>query len=277
MTLHRRCARGLLVPLAVALTLGACSSGEEPDQTPSPTPNASSASEAEQPTGAPSEPSSEAASTEPKPTEEEESATPAGSEKKVSQEQIQAAIDAFVKKHEGADEIPGSDITPSELAEGSEDVKVEPKECRDVYLGLQDSDLPEGGRTHVAMHRNTGLGNVVWLSIQEYETAEDARQMVTDGDEPGPPQCKTMKIETNGLAMTLEYTQLDPPTFDNVDMASAMHVVQTIPGGASTTTNSVLALKGNVVVSSSLHSVEDSLTPEEAEAIVRDALEAMEQ
>ena len=143
MTLHRRCARGLLVPLAAALTLGACSSGEEPDPTPSPTPNASSASEAQQPTGAPSESSSEAASTEPKPTEE--SATPAGSGEKVSQEQIQAAIDAFVKKHEGAQEIPGSDITPSELAEGSEDVKVEPKECRDVYLGLQDSDLPEGG------------------------------------------------------------------------------------------------------------------------------------
>lgn len=262
--------RGFLVPLAGALTLAACSSSEEP----SPTPSASSATEAEQPTGAPSEPSSEAASAEPQPTEE--SATPAATGEKVSQEQIQAAIDAFVKKHKDAQEIPGSDITPSELAEGSEDVKVEPKECRDVYLGLQDSDLPEGGRTHVAMHRNTGLGNVVWLSIQEYETAEDARQMVTDGDEPGPPQCKTMKIETNGLAMTLEYTQLDPPTFDNVDMASAMHIVQTIPGGASTTTNSVLALKGNVVVSSSLHSVEDSLTPEEAEAIVRDALEAME-
>lgn len=266
MNLHRRSARGLLVPLAAALTLGACSSGEEPRPTESPTPSASSApspSETEQPTKAPSEPSSEA--------------SPATSGEKVSQEQIQAAIDAFVQKHEGAQEIPGSDITPSELAEGSEDVKVEPKECRDVYLGLQDSDLPEGGRTHVAMHRNTGLGNVVWLSIQEYETAEDARQMVTDGDEPGPPQCKTMKIETNGLAMTLEYTQLDPPTFDNVDMASAMHMVQTIPGGASTTTNSVLALKGNVVVSSSLHSVEDSLTPEEAEVIVRDALEAMEQ
>lgn len=266
MNLHRRSARGLLVPLAAALTLGACSSGEEPRPTESPTPSASSApspSETEQPTDAPSEPSSDA--------------SPATSGEKVSQEQIQAAIDAFVQKHEGAQEIPGSDITPSELAEGSEDVKVEPKECRDVYLGLQDSDLPEGGRTHVAMHRNTGLGNVVWLSIQEYETAEDARQMVTDGDEPGPPQCKTMKIETNGLAMTLEYTQLDPPTFDNVDMASAMHMVQTIPGGASTTTNSVLALKGNVVVSSSLHSVDDSLTPEEAEAIVRDALEAMEQ
>lgn len=128
------------------------------------------------------------------------------------------------------------------------------------------------------MHRNTGLGNVVWLSIQEYETAEDARQMVIDQNEPTPPpQCKRIKVETAGLQVTLEYTELEPPTFDNVDMTSAMHIVETIPGGASTTTNSVLVLKGNVVVSSSLHSVDDSLTAEEAEAIVRDALEAMEQ
>lgn len=269
MYLNRRRAGAVLLPLVAMLSLGACSNGDEPSPTESPTHSASSAptpsstSEAQQATASPSEPSSDA--------------SPATSGEKVSKEQIQAAIDAFVKKHKDAQEIPGSDITPSELAEGSEDVKIEPKECRDVYLGLQDSDLPEGGKTHVAMHRNTGLGNVVWLSIQEYETAEDARQMVIDGDEPGPPQCKKMKIETKGIDMTLEYTQLDPPTFDNVDMTSAMHMVQTIPGGASTTTNSVLALKGNVVVSSSLHSVEDSLTPEEAEAIVRDALEAMEQ
>ena len=275
MTLHRRCARGLLVPLAVALTLGACSSGEEPDPTPSPTPNASSASEAEPSTGAPSEPSSEAASTEPKPTEE--SATPAGSEEKVSQEQIQAAIDAFVKKHEGAQEIPGSDIKPSELDEVSKGVKVEPKECKDAYLRLQDPDLPQTGKTHVAMHRNTGLGNLVWLSIQEYETAEDARRMATLSDEPGAAQCEKMKIEINGMTVTVEYTKRKPPAFDNVDLTSAMRLVETIPGGASTTTNSVLALKGNVVVSSSLHSVEDSFTPADADAIVRDALEAMEQ
>lgn len=275
MTLHRRRTRGFLVPLAVALTLGACSSSEEPGPTQSPTPSASSATEPEQPTGAPSEPSSEASPTEPRPTEE--SATPAASGEKVSKEQIQAAIDAFVKKHKDAQEIPGSDIKPSELKKDSDKVKVEPKECTDAYLGLQNPDLPQTGKTHVAMHRNTGLGNVVWLSIQEYETAEDARRMVIDQNEPTPPpQCKRIKVETGGLQVTLEYTELEPPTFDNVDMTSAFHMVETIPGGASTTTNSVLALKGNVVVASSLHSVEDSLTPEEAEAIVRDALEAME-
>ncbi len=263
MTLHRRRARGLLVPLAVALTLGACSAGDEPSPTQSPTPSASSES------------SSEASPTEPQQTEE--SATPAASGEKVSQEQIQAAIDAFVKKHEGAQEIPGSDIKPSELDEVSKGVKVEPKECRDAYLRLQDPDLPQTGKTHVAMHRNTGLGNLVWLSIQEYETAEDARRMATVSDEPGPSQCKKMKIETNGMTVTVEYTERKPPKFDNVELTSAMQLVETIPGGASTTTNSVLALKGNVVVSSSLHSVEDSFTPEDADAIVRDALEAMDQ
>lgn len=135
MNLHRRSARGLLVPLAAALTLGACSSGEEPRPTESPTPSASSApspSETEQPTEAPSEPSSDA--------------TPATSGEKVSKEQIQAAIDAFVKKHKDAQEIPGSDIKPSELKKGSDKVKVEPKECTDAYLGLQNPDLPQTGR-----------------------------------------------------------------------------------------------------------------------------------
>ncbi|WP_297739123.1 hypothetical protein [uncultured Tessaracoccus sp.] len=275
MTLHRRRARGLLVLLAVALTLGACSSGEEPSPTQSPAPTASSASEAEQPTGAPSEPSSKTSAAEMQ--QPQGPTTPAASGERVSQEQIQAAIDAFVKKHEGAQQIPGSEIDPGELADDSEDMKIEPQQCRDFYHDLQDGDLPEGGRTHVAIHRNTGLGNVVWLSIQEYQTAEDARQMAIDRGEPVPHQCNEAKTETNGVMMTLHYTQLEAPTFDNVDMTSAMHMVQTIPGGASTTTNSVSALKGNVVVSSSLHSVDGSLTPQEAVAIVRDALEAMEQ
>ena len=138
MCLNQRRAGVVLLPLVAVLSLGACSNGDEPSPTESPTHSASSAptpsstSEAQQPTATPSEPSSDA--------------SPATSGEKVSKEQIQAAIDAFVKKHKDAQEIPGSDITPSELAEGSEDAKVEPKECRDVYLGLQDSDLPEGVR-----------------------------------------------------------------------------------------------------------------------------------
>lgn len=269
---HRRRAHGFLIPLALALTLGACSSEGGPNQQESPASSAPSLSASEKPTGQPSESAPESSTSAPVASE-----SPAASGEKVSKKRIQAAIDDFVAKHKGAQEIPGSDIKPSELDEVSKGVKVEPKACRDAYLSFQDPDLPQTGKTHVAMHRNTGSGDIAWLSISEFDSPDDARKMMTHHEDSGSAQCERMEIETNGMKLTVQYITRTPPELASIDRVSASTVVETIPSGASTTTHSVVALKGNLMVLSSLSSVEDNFTPEQADAIVRDALQAIDQ
>ncbi|MDU7359821.1 MAG: DUF5642 family protein [Propionibacteriaceae bacterium] len=267
MYLNRRRAGAVLLPLVAMLSLGACSNSDEPSPTESPTHSASSAptpsstSEAQQPTATPSEPSSDA--------------SPATSGEKVSKEQIQAAIDDFVARHEGAQQIPGSDIKPSELDETAKGVKVEPKECEEAYTRFQDPDLPQNGKTHVALHRSNGYGDIIWLSISEFDTAEDADQMMKHDEDPGQAQCDRLKIEANGVKLTVEFEDRTPPKLEDVQRVTARKTVETIPGGASTTTHSVVALKGNLMIMSSLSSVEDNFTPEQADAVIKDALKAM--
>ena len=165
MYLNRRRIRTVVLPLVVALSLSACSEGEEPGPDTNPSRTTANASESAQPTESPGASSAEATM-----SESAKSETPAESGEKVSKERIQAAIDDFVARHKGAQQIPGSDIKPSELDEAAKGVKVEPKECEEAYTRFQDPELPQNGKTHVAQHRSNGYGDIMWLSISRSST-----------------------------------------------------------------------------------------------------------
>lgn len=257
-----------MISLTLLLTLSACASDDTPAPAQSQAPSATAASSSQPPASSASPQASEDATA---PSSKE----PPVPGETISKEQIRAALDDFKARHKGALETPNEQFDPRHAEDASEGLNVKPEQCRTAYLGHEDVEIADRATTHPVLYRNTANQDVMWLSMLEYPTAEDAHTIMKMRD-LDDTDCARMEIEAHGVKMVVTHKTRDLPHLEGAEMAHGVETVQTLPGGASTTTHSVVAWKGNLHVTSSLSSVEANYTAKDAEQVVLDALKAID-
>lgn len=261
----------LLAPLSIAaLALGACSSdGSTSSASSAPESTSAPASE----TASPSE--SEAPSKDPEPSQ----STPADDggkddgDGKVSAE-VQKAIDDFIAKHEGAQEIPASQLEPQKQMEAAQQLDVKPAECKEASMGANNPELLKGAVPAGAMHVDQAKGNSVVLMIMDYPSADAARNNV-EASKKLVSKCPKMEISMGGQKATNTQTMKPLDGLQGADEALQLEAITSLGEGAEIKGISGIALKGELLMITAVTSPDGSLGIEDAKQSLADALAAI--
>lgn len=208
----------LLAPVAVAaLALSACGGdAETPEVTTPPETSAQETTEevaSEEPTVEETAAAEEEASAEESPAEETGEAT--GEAPTELGPEARAALDAFLAKYEGAQEIPADQIDLEGTAEQANMFEIEPAECKDVMNSSMDPERLQDAVYGAAMAQD-GAGGSIVLSIIEFpQGSDEASNSVAEG-RANIGKCGGMTMSAQGQSIPVTLEEL-PGKVDGAD------------------------------------------------------------
>ncbi len=276
-----------IVPLAaLAMSLSACGGdagsddgSAEPATTASATANedtsdspADTASPDEEQTDEPSasEPGSDASEAPSSASGDDQGASKGGKQLSAG---AQKAVKQFVSTHEGAEEMPASELDPSKAQETMKNLKIEPKECADATAAgataefMKDAAL--GGATAVAPDGTSQQ----FLTVSELPDGVNVSQLMADA-RGNVAKCPSVSIVMGKQKVTTKVAVRDAKV-QGADDALVMQMTNEA-AGAGHASYLGIAAKGNVVVNGAAASQDPPKKDAAAtEKILADAIGAL--
>lgn len=264
----------LIAPLAAAaLVVGGCAGGGDETtapETPTPTagetdtPEPSATTEAET---APTQPGGEGTGTD----DEQGGATSEPNSTLVPDDRVDAAVEAFLAKHEGAERMDTEEAQAADPAE-LEGLEVEPPECAEAVRGANSTDLVSGAVVDGAVHMDLENYASRMLIVIDFPDAERARASM-DALVASSEECPTMTI-TTGEVTTTGSVELEPLEIPGAELAY-LQVSNMGDDEYVQTTYYAYALVGDLIVSGMSTGPDPTDGARQAEETVTDAAAAL--
>ncbi|NLE99230.1 MAG: hypothetical protein GX596_14775 [Propionibacterium sp.] len=256
----------LIAPLAAAaLAVAGCSGDGETTPEPEPTVEATDADAPEE--TAPAEPETDVE--EPEAPEE----APTDEAPAESDGRVEAAIEAFLAAHEGAERIPASDLdlsaVPTELGE---EIEVTPEECAALAEDSGITDIMGDAVSDGAMQMDMETFSTKVLMVMDFPSSGDAGSLIESILEQNEV-CSEMTITMQGVSTSFR-SDVEEIDIDGADEAF-VQLSMSGEGETLSTSYNVFAQVDDLIVSGSSAGGAGMTTHVVAQEIVEDALAAI--
>ncbi|WP_296137822.1 hypothetical protein [uncultured Tessaracoccus sp.] len=184
----------------------------------------------------------------------------------------QKAVEQFVSSHEGAEEMPASELDPSKAQEAMKNLKVEPKECADATaagtMAEFMKDAAVGGASAVAPDGTSQQ----FLTLSELPDGVNVSELMA-ATRDHVTKCPSVSVVMGKQKVTTKMTVRDAKV-QGADDALVMEMTNEA-AGAGHTSYLGIAAKGNVVVSGAAASQDPKKDAAATEKILADAIGAL--
>lgn len=268
--------RTLLTPVAVsALALSACGGdADTPEVTTAPETSTQESTEeavSEEPTVEETEAAEEETAVEESPAAEEtveetgEAPTELGPE-------ARAALDAFLAKYEGSQEIPADQIDLEGAAEQADMFEVEPAECKDAMNSSMDPERMQNAVYGAAMAQDGAGGSIVLSVIEFPQGSDEARNSVAEGRD-NIANCGELTMSAQGQSFQATLEELPGEVADADDSLISLSTVDM--GGNEQRSYTGVASKDHVSATVVANSLDGSLDESHVQEALAESIAAM--